>query len=278
MADVYKRQEEYLYLQEDLLREIKGMFDNVPDVMQAIQKVIGDNEEMKKQLQEYLKERVEQLKHQLIDKRKEVNGVTLFKLLLPVGTPDTVKEIAYQLRGEFPEKMMFVAGTVANGKPSLTVMLSDDLVAKGLNASKDVYKRQTYHHTMFEMLGNWSFGDYFKEEAIDWAWEYLTGVLKLDKDRLYASIFEGSPEENLERDDEAIGHWKKYLPQAVSYTHLATRTTTGPLPTGYAMVPTLSLIHISWQFAKNEVKIFVGIKPISLSTFNNAVYLSLIHI
>ena len=70
----------------------------------------------------------------------------------------------------------------------------------------------TYHHTMFEMLGNWSFGDYFKKEAIAWAWEYLTEVLKLDADRLYATVFEGSPEENLERDDEAAGYWEKYLP------------------------------------------------------------------
>jgi len=70
----------------------------------------------------------------------------------------------------------------------------------------------TYHHTMFEMLGNWSFGDYFKKEAIDWAWEYLTEVLKLDKDRLYATIFEGSPAEGLSRDDEAASYWAKYLP------------------------------------------------------------------
>nr|MBP6176193.1 alanine--tRNA ligase [Fermentimonas sp.] len=71
----------------------------------------------------------------------------------------------------------------------------------------------TYHHTMFEMLGNWSFGDYFKKEAIEWAWEYLTEVLKLDKDRLYATVFEGAPEENLERDDEAASYWEKYLPK-----------------------------------------------------------------
>lgn len=71
----------------------------------------------------------------------------------------------------------------------------------------------TYHHTMFEMLGNWSFGDYFKKEAIEWAWEYLTEVIRLDKDRLYVTIFEGSPEEGLSRDDEAAGYWEKYLPK-----------------------------------------------------------------
>jgi alanyl-tRNA synthetase len=71
----------------------------------------------------------------------------------------------------------------------------------------------TYHHTMFEMLGNWSFGDYFKKEAIAWAWEYLTGVLKIDKERLYATVFEGSDEERLEMDSEAYDLWKEYLPE-----------------------------------------------------------------
>ena len=69
----------------------------------------------------------------------------------------------------------------------------------------------TYHHTMFEMLGNWSFGDYFKAEAIAWAWEYLTEVLKLDKDRLYVTVFEGAPAEGLSRDDEAASIWAKYI-------------------------------------------------------------------
>ena len=70
----------------------------------------------------------------------------------------------------------------------------------------------TYHHTMFEMLGNWSFGDYFKHEAIDWAWEYLTEVLHLSPERLYVTVFEGASAEGLERDDEAAAIWAKHLP------------------------------------------------------------------
>jgi len=70
----------------------------------------------------------------------------------------------------------------------------------------------TYHHTMFEMLGNWSFGNYFKKEAIDWAWEFLTETLKINKENLYATVFEGSKADNIEPDTEALEIWKKYLP------------------------------------------------------------------
>ncbi|MEO6882520.1 MAG: alanine--tRNA ligase [Bacteroidia bacterium] len=69
----------------------------------------------------------------------------------------------------------------------------------------------TYHHTMFEMLGNWSFGDYFKKEAIEWAWELLTGIYKIDKNRLYVTVFEGSKDDHLAFDQEAYDCWKKYI-------------------------------------------------------------------
>ena len=71
--------------------------------------------------------------------------------------------------------------------------------------------RDTYHHTMFEMLGNWSFGDYFKKEAIGWAWEFLTGPMKLDPGRIYATIFEGDQQEKIDEDREAYTHWSRYL-------------------------------------------------------------------
>src|SRR5471030_1170021 len=69
----------------------------------------------------------------------------------------------------------------------------------------------TYHHTMFEMLGNWSFGDYFKKEAIEWAWELLTEVYKLDKDRLYVTVFEGDYKENLAFDADAYNFWREFV-------------------------------------------------------------------
>ena len=72
----------------------------------------------------------------------------------------------------------------------------------------------TYHHTMFEMLGNWSFGDYFKKEAIDWAFEFLVNVMKVDSERLYATVFEGSADDGLDLDTEAKDYWKKHLPES----------------------------------------------------------------
>lgn len=71
----------------------------------------------------------------------------------------------------------------------------------------------TYHHTMFEMLGNWSFGDYFKKDAIAWSWELLTEVYQIPKDRLYVSVFEGDEKDGLQKDQEAYDIWKQYIPE-----------------------------------------------------------------
>lgn len=84
--------------------------------------------------------------------------------------------------------------------------------------------RDTYHHTMFEMLGNWSFGDYFKEEAIEFAYEYLVGVLKIDPANLYVTVFEGSPDEGLSRDDEAAAIWAATSRKTTSSTAISTTT------------------------------------------------------
>jgi alanyl-tRNA synthetase len=130
--------EEYLYTKEDALIGIKSLLNNVPDIMQGLQRLLTENDEMKQQVQDFVKEKTGQLKQHIIDNKEDISGVTLFKVVLPVGMPDVVKDIAFQLKGEFPEKMLFVAGVASNGKPSLTVMLSDDLVARGFHAGNMV--------------------------------------------------------------------------------------------------------------------------------------------
>ena len=87
------------------------------------------------------------------------------------------------------------------------------LRVSGKHNDLDVVGHDTYHHTMFEMLGNWSFGDYFKQGAIDAAWEYLVSILHLNPEDLYVTVFEGDEKEGLSRDEEAAKFWRKHVPE-----------------------------------------------------------------
>ena len=112
----------------------------------------------------------------------------------------TAKEIRDSFKQFFESKQHAIV-------PSAPMVIKDDPTLMFTNAGMNQWK-----HTMFEMLGNWSFGDYFKEGAIDMAWEYLVDVLKLNPEDLYVTVFEGSPEENIPRDDEAAKYWSKHVP------------------------------------------------------------------
>ena len=126
--------EDAIYFQQDLLKEIGVIFHNSPNLINAIKKAIEENTELKKKTEEFLKEKAIVMKEHLLKNMETLNGKKLirFKLDMPA---DMVKDIAYQLRGQISEQFVFIAGTRDNNKPLITVMLSDDLVSAGLNAS-----------------------------------------------------------------------------------------------------------------------------------------------
>ena len=127
------RVEEMMDNLQDSIRDLKALFNNAPDLGGTIRKYIEENAGLKKQVEEFMKEKEAQLKEKLLQSVKEVNGVKLIKFCAPLPA-ETVKNIAFQLRGQITENLFFVAGTEFEGKPMLTVMLSDNLVANGLKA------------------------------------------------------------------------------------------------------------------------------------------------
>ncbi|QQX75346.1 MULTISPECIES: alanine--tRNA ligase [Aequorivita] len=134
-------------------------------------------------------------------------------LIVP-SAPMVVKNdptLMFTNSGMAPFKEYFLG----NGKPKSNRIADTQkcLRVSGKHNDLEEVGMDTYHHTMFEMLGNWSFGDYFKKEAIEWAWELLTEVYKIDKEILYVTIFEGDESEGLERDTEAYNFWKQFVPE-----------------------------------------------------------------
>jgi alanyl-tRNA synthetase len=127
--------ENFLYMQQDLLYSIREMFNNAPNLKQALQKFFAENQELRKTVEEFKKENLALVKKELAKQVKDINGVNTL-IIRGCYTPDVVKEIALQLRGEFTDKFLFIGGSDADNRPSLTLMLSDDLVKNGFDASK----------------------------------------------------------------------------------------------------------------------------------------------
>ena len=129
--------ENYTFMLQDSIRELRAMFNNVPNLAQTIRKSIEENNELKKQVSEYVKEKVSQLKKDLIAKAVEKKGIKVIVCKAETSI-DVVKDVAFQLKGEFPSdgKYFFVGGIKDNDKCALMVMMSEPLVAEGLNAAK----------------------------------------------------------------------------------------------------------------------------------------------
>ena len=129
--------EKFYYAQQDMIRDLKGFFHNTPDLIQALKKVLNENTDLRKKAEEILKEKMQLIKKHVIEAKQTVNGIDLFMLRGPFPA-DAVKDMAFQIRGEYPEKSCFVAATESDGKPLLSLMISDDLVKDGVHAGQIV--------------------------------------------------------------------------------------------------------------------------------------------
>ena len=130
-----KAVEEMLDKMQDFMSDLKGLFNNAPDLISTIQKAIAENKELQSQLDTFKAQKAQELKQELIDKAKDINGVKVISGVLIVE-PQHAKDMAFQLRAQFPEKLLVVIGSAIDGKPTLTVSISDDLVKEGKNAGQ----------------------------------------------------------------------------------------------------------------------------------------------
>ena len=130
-----KEVESMLDTMQDLMTDLKGLLNNAPDLMATIQKAIAENKELQAQVDEFKAQKAMEFKKTLIEKAQDINGVKVIMGVLPIE-PQNAKDIAFQLRAQFPERLFVAIGSAANGKPTLTVSISDDLVADGKNAGK----------------------------------------------------------------------------------------------------------------------------------------------
>jgi alanyl-tRNA synthetase len=128
--------ENFLYMQQDLILGIREMFNNAPNLMQAMQKFFAENQELKKTVDEFRKEKMQLVKKELAEQIQEINGINVLIIRGAYYPPDIMKDIALQLRGEFTEKFLFLADSDVDNKPAIILMFSDDLVKSGFDAAK----------------------------------------------------------------------------------------------------------------------------------------------
>ena len=130
-----KAVEDTLDKMQDFMADLKGLLNNAPDLMATIQKAIADNKDLQAQVDEFKAQKAQEMKKMLVEKSREVNGVKVISGVLPVE-PQHAKDMAFQLRGQFTERLLVVIGSEVAGKPTLTVSISDDLVKEGKNAGQ----------------------------------------------------------------------------------------------------------------------------------------------